>query len=51
MMSSIKSLVWPTRGRCINEKVRNVRIGTFHGCREFGQAIRNVIQTKKQTSK
>ena len=50
MLRSIKSLGGLTRGRGMNEAVRNLWIGTLHSCSEVGKAMRNVTVTKKQTS-
>ena len=50
MMRSIKSLSELTRGRGMNEGLRNLWIRTLHSCSEAEQAMRNVTLTKKQTS-
>ena len=50
MMRSIKSLSELTRGRGMNEGLRNLWIRKLHSCSEVEQAMRNVTLTKKQTS-
>ena len=34
----------------MNEAVRNLWIGTLHGCSKVGQAMQNITLTKKQTN-
>ena len=50
MMRSIKSLGGLTRGRGMNESVRNLWVATLHSCGEIEQTMRTVTETNRQTS-
>ena len=50
LMRSIKIIGGLTRGRGMDEPVRNLWVTTLHGCGEVEQAMRTVTATNRHTS-